>query len=574
VAGPQPHHALVLTLLAVAFVAGIATFLSPCVLPVLPVIAVGAIGGGRARAVALTVGLVASFTVFTLLASRLLDALGLPADALRNVAIAILAVVGVALLLPRLGELAGRPFTRLAALGGPLTRQREGIGGGLVLGVGLGLVWTPCAGPILAAVTALAAERRLSLDAAFVTFTYALGAGLPLLVIALAGRRALTGLRATRVHAQAVRRASGLVMIGAAVLFTTAIPTELATAAPGLTSSLQKVERSSDAAKHIAQLTHARTTFTKPAETASRATSLRDFGPAPQFAGLSTWLNTGGKALSMTGLRGKVVLVDFWTYSCINCIRTLPYLKSWDARYRARGLVIVGVHTPEFAFEHVVSNVRQAVHEQGIHYPVAIDNDYGTWQAYGNQYWPAHYLIDRRGHVREVHFGEGQYAQTERDIQQLLGEPAATALASTRVRAVTPSGDVGTPETYLGSERGEYAQKITKNVMRRYVEPAETNANEVTLQGDWKVGAQYLTAGPGASIRLSYTARRAYLVFGAPKDGKVASVRVSVTGAPVRTVKVDHDDLYNVASIPGPSSLRTLVAHVPPGVRAYSFTFG
>jgi cytochrome c biogenesis protein CcdA/thiol-disulfide isomerase/thioredoxin len=564
----------VATLLAVAFVAGIATFLSPCVLPVLPVIAVGAVGGGRARAVALTMGLIASFTVFTLLASRLLDALGLPADALRDAAIAILAVVGVALLLPRLGELAGRPFARLAALGGPLTRQREGIGGGLVLGVGLGLVWTPCAGPILAAVTALAAERKLSLDAALVTFVYALGAGLPLLVIALLGRRALTGLRATRVHAQVVRRASGLVLIGAAVLFTTAIPTELATAAPGFTSSLQKVERSSDAAKHIAALTHARTTFSKASAAKASAETLRDYGPAPQFAGISAWLNTGGKPLSMTGLRGKVVLVDFWTYSCVNCIRTLPYVKSWDARYRDRGLVIVGVHTPEFAFEHVVSNVREAIRNEGIRYPVAIDNDYGTWQAYGNEYWPADYLIDREGHVRDVHFGEGQYAETERAIQQLLGEPASSPLVSNRVKAIAPSTDVGTPETYLGTERGVYTQKIAANIMQRYVEPATTNANEVTLQGDWKVGKQYLTAGASASIHLNYTARRAYLVFGAAADGKAETVHVSISGGPARAVKVDHDDLYNVASIPGPASLRTLVVHVPAGVRAYSFTFG
>jgi cytochrome c biogenesis protein CcdA/thiol-disulfide isomerase/thioredoxin len=565
----------VLTLLAVAFIAGIATFLSPCVLPVLPVIAVGAVGGGRARAVALTCGLIASFTIFTLLASRLLDALGLPADALRNAAIAILAVVGVALLVPRLAELAGRPFGRLAALGGPLTQQREGIGGGLILGVGLGLVWTPCAGPILAAVTALAAERRLSADAASVTFVYALGAGLPLLAIALLGRRALTGLAATRVHAQAVRRASGLVMIGAAVLFTTAIPTDLATAAPGFTSSLQKLERSSAAAKRIAKLTHARTTFSKAPAASASAKKLKDYGPAPQFAGISDWLNTGGKPLSMAGLRGKVVLVDFWTYSCVNCIRTLPYVKSWDARYRDKGLVIVGVHTPEFAFEHVVSNVRAAIRDQGIHYPVAIDNDYGTWQAYGNQYWPADYLIDRAGHVRDVHFGEGQYAETERAIQQLLGEPATSSIVSNRVKAIAPSGDVGTPETYLGSERGTYTQTIVKNVMHHYVEPATTNPNEVTLQGDWKVGKQFLTAGAGASIHLDYTARRAYLVFGAAAHGKSESVHVNVSGGvPLRTVRVDHDDLYNVASVAGPASLRTLIAHVPPGLRAYSFTFG
>jgi cytochrome c biogenesis protein CcdA/thiol-disulfide isomerase/thioredoxin len=559
----------VVTLLAVAFVAGVATFLSPCVLPVLPVVAVGAVGGGRARAVAMTLGLIASFTVFTLLASRLLDALGLPADALRNAAIAILAVVGLALVVPRLGDLAGRPFARLAALGGALTRQREGIGGGLVLGVGLGLVWTPCAGPILAAVTALAAERRLSVDAAAVTFVYALGAGLPLLAIALAGRRALAGLRVTRTHAGGVRRASGALMIGAAVLFTTTIPTELATAAPGLTSSLQKVERSSAASKRIASLTHARATFSQASKT-----RLHDYGPAPQFAGVTAWLNTPGDApLSLPALRGKVVLVDFWTYSCINCIRTLPYLRSWDARYRDKGLVIVGVHTPEFAFEHVVSNVRAAVHDDGIRYPVAIDNAYGTWQAYGNQYWPADYLIDKQGHVRDVHFGEGQYAETERDIQQLLGQPDSS-LVSRSVKAIAPSLDTGTPETYLGSERGTYEQRIVKGVMHRYVAPSASSPNEVSLQGSWKVEGQYLTAGPGASIRLRYQARRAYLVFGEAAGTGAEAVHVSVTGTPSRTVKVDHDGLYAVASTPGPARLRTLVATVPTGVRAYSFTFG
>ena len=272
----------------------------------------------------------------------------------------------------------------------------------------------------------------------------------------------------------------------------------------------------------------------------------------------------------MTGLRGKVVLVDFWTYSCINCVRTLPYLKTWDARYRDKGLVIVGVHTPEFAFEHVLSNVRQAVQQHGIRYPVAIDNDYGTWQAYGNEYWPADYLIDRQGHVRDVQFGEGDYAKTEGDIQQLLG--SSEAIAATHVKAIVPSLDTGTPETYLGSERGTYTQKIVKNVMHRYVAPSQTTPNEVSLLGSWKVSGQYLTAGPGATIRLPYQARRAYLVFGTGPHPE--SVRVTVTGAPARSVKVDHDGLYNVASTPGAARLRVLIAKVPPGVRAYSFTFG
>jgi cytochrome c biogenesis protein CcdA/thiol-disulfide isomerase/thioredoxin len=557
-----------LTLLAVAFVAGVATFLSPCVLPVLPVIAVGAVGGGRPRAFALAAGLIGSFTVFTLVASRLLAALGLPDDLLRNLAIAILAVVGVLLLVPPLGELAGRPFHRLAALGGPLTRQREGIGGGLVLGVGLGLLWTPCAGPILGAVTALAAEQKLSLDAVLVTFVYAFGSGLPLLVVAILGQRALAGILAARGHGSVVRRFSGVVMIGAAVLFTTAIPTELATAAPNYTGSLQTLERSSSVSKHLASLTgahHIATTST---------VQLKDYGPAPEFTGISDWINTaGGKPLTMAALRGKVVLIDFWTYSCVNCVRTLPYLESWNARYASKGLVIVGVHTPEFAFEHVASNVRQAVKTDGIHYPVAIDDAYGTWQAYGNEYWPADYLVDKTGHVRSVHFGEGDYTGMEHDIQQLLGEHTSS-LTAAHVKAIAPSDDIETPETYLGFERGIYIQKIVHDKLRDYHQPSVPTPNQVTLKGAWNVQTQFITSGKGASLRLVYTARRAYLVLGTAKGTAPRSVRITVTGARPRSVKVDHDGLYNVATILGASRPRTLVAQLPPGVRAYSFTFG
>jgi thiol-disulfide isomerase/thioredoxin len=376
--------------------------------------------------------------------------------------------------------------------------------------------------------------------------------------------------RALRTHAPAVRRAAGAVMIAAAALFTTNVPTELATAAPDYTTSLQRLEHSSSVARRIASLTGARRRY--EAVTASSA-ALHDYGKAPDFAGITAWLNTpGGRPLSLAGLRGKVVLVDFWTYSCINCVRTLPYLRAWNARYASRGLVIVGVHTPEFAFEHVVSNVRNAVHDYGIRYPVAIDDDYETWSAWGNEYWPADYLIGRRGDVRLVHFGEGDYAGTERAIERLLDDGAPTVSGS--VRAVKPSFDVETPETYLGFERGAYREQIHHGTMHRYVAPRQLQLNEVELQGAWDVKDQYVQAGRGASIRLNYTARRAYLVLGRSSPHGPSLVRVTVDGGHARSLRVTHDGLYEAASIPGTAQIRNLVVRVPRGIRAYSFTFG
>jgi thiol-disulfide isomerase/thioredoxin len=396
---------------------------------------------------------------------------------------------------------------------------------------------------------------------------YALGAGLPLLAIALLGRGALTGLRAARMHAHAVRRGSGLVLIGAAVLFTTAIPTELATAAPGFTSSLQKVERSADAAKKIAQLTHARTTFARAARTKGAKRSLRDYGPAPQFAKISAWLNTpGGKPLSMTGLRGKVVLVDFWTYSCINCLRTLPQLEAWDARYRAKGLVIVGVHTPEFAFEHKASNVSSAIKRLGVKYPVVQDNDFATWNAYSNQYWPAEYMIDKSGHVRHAHFGEGEYQQTEKLLRRLLG---VTSAPMTNVKNTTPSGLL-TPESYLGTARIDrvIGDAIHAGVPWTYEMPKAVPQNNLAYGGRWTIEKERAVAVKDARLRLRFSASKVYLVLGGH-----GSVDVLVDGKPLRTVRVDGDRLYTLVDSAQPRQA-LLELRFAPGISGYAFTFG
>ena len=562
-----------LTLIAVAAIAGLATFLSPCVLPVLPVVAAASTTGGRRRPLGIAAGLAVAFVVFTLLASRVLAALGLPQNLLRNIAIGLLAVAGVALLVPELGEALGRAFQPLAARAGGRLAQGDGFWSGVALGAGLALVWTPCAGPILAAVTALSAERRISAELVAITVAYAAGATLPLFGLALLGHRAGGYLSGVRRGGLVVRRVSGAVLIAAAYLFTTDIPTQLAAAAPGYVSSIQKVERSHGVTGDLRHLTASAANAPAAVAAGSSPDRLRNYGPAPDFAKITKWINTpGSRPLTLPRLRGKVVLVDFWTYSCVNCIRTLPYLKAWYARYHRDGLVIVGVHTPEFAFEHVVSNVQRAVREHGIRYPVAVDDRYGTWDAWANQYWPADYLIDRNGDVRDAHFGEGGYTQTQGDIRKLLGQKASGPMAQAK-GAITPSTQVETPETYLGTYRAQaYTQALQPNTDDDYGAPAAVPTNAVELAGHWRVESHQIVAGAGAKLLFEYVAPRIYLVAAPPKTGPV-TLGVSVDGSPNAAVRVPDDDLYQLAHMPtaGPHKL---VLSVPTGTSLYSFTFG
>jgi cytochrome c biogenesis protein CcdA/thiol-disulfide isomerase/thioredoxin len=558
------------TLIAVAAVAGLATFLSPCVLPVLPVVAAASTTGGRRRPLGIAAGLAVAFIAFTLLASRILAALGLPQDLLRNIAIGLLAAVGVALLVPAVGEAFGRAFQPLAARAGGGLARGEGFWSGVALGAGLALVWTPCAGPILAAVTALSAEHRISAELVAITAAYSAGTTLPLFALAVLGQRAAGSLAGVRRAGLVVRRASGVVLVAAAYLFTTDIPTQLAASAPGYVSAIQKVERAHGVAGDLRDLTASAANAPAAVAAGSSPDTLRDYGPAPDFAGITTWINS--RPLTLQGLRGKVVLVDFWTYSCVNCVRTLPYLKAWYARYHRDGLVIVGVHTPEFAFEHVVSNVRRAVREHGIRYPVAVDDRYGTWDAWANQYWPADYLIDRDGDVRDAHFGEGAYAQTEGDIRTLLGERAKGPRARA-ANAIAPSPQVQTPETYLGTYRAQgYTQKLHPNTDFDYGPPTSTRPNTVALVGSWRVESHRIVAGAGAKLVFEYVAPRIYVVAAPPVTGPVA-LGVSVDGSPKASVRVADDDLYQLAHMPN-AGPHQLVLSVPAGASLYSFTFG
>ncbi len=567
-----------IVLLGIGFLAGIITSISPCVLPVLPIVLAGGATGTKRRPYAIVGGLIASFALFTLFAAWILDKLGLPKDLLRDISIGLLFLLAATLLVPRVGQILERPFFFL-------TRRRSGdMGGGFLLGASLGLVFVPCAGPVLGVITTQAARLHFGLDTVLLTFAYALGAAVPMLAIAAGGQRAGARMKVFRAHAGSVRTGMGVLMALAAFAITFGLDQKAQTAIGNYTSFLQnKVEKNSYARKHLAKVTGADKSALQRAianggaqpgagrlASAHHKSSLPDYGKAPEFAGIVKWLNTSGeRPLTLKQLRGKVVLVDFLTYSCINCIRTFPHIKVWYARYAPEGFVVVGVHTPEFAFEHVVSNIRRAVKQFGLRYPIAVDNAYGTWNAYSNQYWPAEYLIDAKGHIRHVHFGEGEYDKTESSIRDLLREAGRRVGGTAAVADTTPT-EQATPETYLGSFRLDryVGSPIRENTFASYTFARSLPQNDLSYAGRWRVERERALAGPGARLRMHFHARNVYVVLGG--KGRVQSF---VDGAPGPVLRVDSDRLYTVFS-----SVTThdgvLELRFSPGVEAYSFTFG
>jgi cytochrome c biogenesis protein CcdA/thiol-disulfide isomerase/thioredoxin len=537
-------------LYAIAFLAGIVTAISPCVYPVLPIIFAGGASGGRRRPYAIIAGLVVTFILSLLFVGWLLDRLGLSADFLRKVSIGFLLLFAATLVIPPLARAIERPLVRFSR------RPSGDLGGGFLLGASLGLLFVPCGGPVLGFITtqtaSLAGGRRVGLAVA-----YALGAAVPMLLLALGGQRAAGRIRALSLQSPAARAVLGGVMALSALLIAFNVDKTLQTKIGDYTPWLQKAERSCYTRKQLGQ----RCLASKPASNA-----LKDYGPAPDFAGISAWINS--KPETVSTLRGKVVLVDFWTYSCINCLRTLPHLKAWDTAYRKAGLRIVGVHTPEFAFEHVASNVRKATRELGVRYAVAIDNQYKTWDAYQNGAWPTEYLVDRRGHIREIKEGEGNYDDTERTIRKLLGEPAQAQLAS--VADTTPQHPM-TPESYLGWERLQRysGSQLVPGRVVPYKFPQTVPLNTLAYDGLWKVERQRIVAVDRARLRLRFLAQHVYLVLGGS-----GGLQVLVNGKPVRTIQVGGlSRLYTLLSYPNVRE-GELELRFAPRVTAYAFTFG
>jgi cytochrome c biogenesis protein CcdA/thiol-disulfide isomerase/thioredoxin len=531
-------------LVPIAFAAGVITAFTPCILPVLPIVLAGGTTGSARRPYAIAAGLVTTFTAFLLAGAWLWGLLGISAKHQIQIGAALLLLLALTLIVPWIGELLERPFRFM-------TRRRAGdLGGGFLLGASLGLVFVPCGGPVLAALTANAATDHVGAWVVVIAIAYATGAALPLLAVAYGSSRLTASFRR---HAQTVRIAGGILMGAAAVVIYQGWADSLQTKVPAYANWVQaKIEGNATAKDQLSSLS------------GNKTRSASKYQLAPDIHGISAWLNT--KPLTMKQLRGKVVLVDFWTYSCINCLRTLPYLESWDARYRSKGLVILGVHTPEFAFEHSEDNVRGAVKRLGIRYPVALDNDYATWNAYHNQYWPADFLIDRQGRIRDYHAGEGDYAQTETEIRKLLGNTLPPALDQPDR---TPT-ELRTPETYLGYLRiGNYdGSPLRTDQPAQYRFPASITKDSFAYAGEWTVEGQRIVAGEDARLRLKFLARNVYLVL----TGQ-GTVIVSVDGKLQRAIHVDRDRLYTLFT-QEQSRDRTLDLRFTPGLAAYAFTFG
>ncbi|MFE3760400.1 cytochrome c biogenesis protein DipZ [Streptomyces sp. NPDC059104] len=590
-----------LTLVLIGLLGGLITAVSPCILPVLPVVFLaggpgnesppsatagrnGSAGPEREggvlletvpaasprnrRPYAVVAGLVLSFGFFTLLGVTIISALGLPQDILRYVGLSLLVLIGLGLIFPPVERLLEKPFARIPQ------RQVNREGSAFVLGLGLGLLYVPCAGPVLAAITVAGARGEINAGIVALTLSFAVGTAIPLLLFALAGRRVAERVAAFRTRARRLRIAAGILMILLAFALAFDATTALQKALPDYTAAAQKrVEDSETARQKLSGLYDDSNKDLARCE--DGVNELRSCGAAPPLAGIAKWLNTpGGSPVDLASLRGRVVLIDFWTYSCINCRRSLPHVEAWDRAYRDEGLTVIGVHSPEFAFEKDAGNVVDQARKLGVTYPVALDNDLDTWNGYRNRFWPAKYLIDAQGTVRYFTFGEGRYAQTENLIRDLLRQadpkvrlPSATGLDSDRLT------EGRTPETYLSTTRIRGytgTPELVADKATGYAFPAGgVPLNRLSLAGTWTAAYEQFTAGPDARLAFTYRARNANLVLAGE-----GSVTVLVDGRQTRTLRIHGAPTLYRLTDDGTARQAELELRLTPGLQAFAFTFG
>ena len=575
-------------LIVFAFIAGLVTILSPCILPVLPIVLSGSVTGGKNRPLGVVTGFIASFTFFTLFLTTLVKTTGIDPDSLRIVSIVVITFFGLSLLVPKIQTVFERFASGIVSLGQKgqqtATVVRSDFVAGILVGVSLGLLWTPCVGPILASIISLALSGTVTGSAVLITLAYASGTAIPMLAITYGGRKLLAKTPWLTQNTPHIQKIFGVLMIITALAIVGNLDRKLQAyildVFPNYGAGLTKFEDNPAVNAELDTLKPINSTRTERGK--PMFDFLSELGNAPEFIPGGEWLNSD--PLPMQRLRGKVVLVDFWTYTCINCIRTLPYIKTWWEKYKDKGLVIVGVHTPEFEFEKETKNVARAIKDFGLTYPVMQDNNYATWNAYANHYWPAKYLVDKNGKIRYTHFGEGKYDETEKAIRELLAE-AGTDVSDIQVANPAYQIQSRTPELYLGYWRiatFSSPERIAEDKPAAYTAPAKLSRNTFAYAGTWTIGYQRAMPAKGSTLLLHFDAAEVFLVM-RPKnesgqvkvylDDKIVSDQA---GEDINNgvVTVDIDRLYKLIKLPTAGTHILKLEFLDDSVELYAFTFG
>jgi cytochrome c biogenesis protein CcdA/thiol-disulfide isomerase/thioredoxin len=585
-------------LLVLAYLGGVLTIVSPCILPVLPFVFARTGQPFMKSGLPLLAGMALTFALVASLAAVGGGWVVQVNQYGRWLALLFVALFGLTLLLPRLAERLTRPLvaagSRLSEAAGADSQPRPGAS--FLIGVATGLLWAPCAGPILGLLLTGAALQGASIATTLLLLAYAAGAATSLAVALLLGGKVFAAMKRSIGAGEWVRRGLGAAMLaGVAAIalgLDTGILARFSTASTGgIEQALVGRLAGQSPSNGVAMM--AAGGAMKVSAQAPGALPVE--GNLPPLDGAVQWLNS--PPLTAQALKGKVVLVDFWTYSCINCLRTLPYVKAWAEKYRDQGLVVIGVHAPEFAFERDVGNVTKAMKDLGINYPVAVDNDYRIWRAFNNEYWPAHYFADAQGRIRYHHFGEGEYAESERVIQQLLREAGAAKVDNglinanaTGVQLAPDMNEVQSPETYVGYQRAEHfvpEASLAPDTVATYNPPSQLALNDWSLDGQWKVGSERATSSaPASRIVYRFHARDLHLVLGPNTDGKPVRFKVLIDGkapgdahgtdvAPDGRGLVTEQRLYQLVRQSSVVNDHTFsIEFLDPGVSAYAFTFG
>lgn len=568
-----------------SFIAGIVTILSPCILPILPIILSSSFGASndKFKPIGIVIGFVTSFTFFTLFLSIIVNLLNIPAEILRYVAVFIIAGFGISQLSDKFQLYLENLFSKLSKFT-PNAANKNGLSGGLLIGLSLGLLWTPCVGPILASVISLAITGTVTLNTFIITLAYSLGTSIPMFGIIIGGRKVIQKSQWLVKNTHNIQKIFGVMMIATATaIFFNAdrkFQTYILNIFPNYGVGLTKIEDNELILKELKKLDDSEINEQDLGKPLNNVT-LNKIGIAPEIIAGGEWFNVE-KPLKLSELKNKVVLVDFWTYTCINCQRTFPYLKEWWRKYADEGLVIIGVHSPEFEFEKSPKNVSSAISDFELKYPIVQDNNFETWKNYNNRYWPAKYLIDKEGNIRYTHFGEGEYDETEKAIQTLLNEKSENKIA---LEIDNPDYEIysRTPELYLGYLRiKNFASPnvILQDKINKYSAPTNLPQNSFAFEGDVIITEEFSNPQSGSKLVLNFDAKEVFLVMNSKTD--LSKVRIYLDdgteylGEDVveGIITVTQDSLYKIVKLPNPGKHIIKLEFLDNNTEVYAFTFG